>query len=98
MDDEESECSMVDHLLQMCRDGLMTSLVVMGPVLLICLVVGLVVGALQTVTQIQDQTLSLVPRIVAILVTVFLCLPWVMQRMVEFSATMFSTVPTALGR
>lgn len=88
---------LVEQVLQLCRDALMTTLMVLSPVLIVSLIVGLVVGALQTLTQIQDQTLSLVPRLVAIIITVFLCLPWLMQRMVEFSSTMFMTVPTVIG-
>jgi flagellar biosynthetic protein FliQ len=71
------------------RDALVTSLVLCGPVLAIGLLVGLVISIIQTVTQIQDQTLSLVPKIVAMIGTAVFFSAWLIQRLVEYSQRLF---------
>ena len=71
------------------RAALMMALEISTPILAAGLLVGLVVSIMQAVTQIQEQTLSFVPKIaVMILVTVFL-IGWITTRMVEFSQQMF---------
>lgn len=72
------------------RAALMMALEISTPILAAGLLVGLLVSIMQAVTQIQEQTLSFVPKIaVMILVTVFL-LGWITVRMVEFSQQMFT--------
>ena len=60
-----------------------------GPVLAIGLIVGLVLSLLQAVTQIQDQTLSIVPKIVAMAAAAVFFIPWLSTRLVEYSARLF---------
>ena len=58
--------------------------------LLIGLAVGIVVSLLQAVTQIQEQTLTFVPKITAMIAAAILLLPWIGQRLMEYSAAIFS--------
>jgi len=59
------------------------------PVLLVAMLVGLVIGILQTATSIQEQTLIFIPKIVAVLVALFAFGPWMFQRVGDFSALLF---------
>jgi len=78
------------------REALMTAVIIGAPILLVGIVVALVVGLLQALTQIQDQTLSFVPKIVAMVAAVGLCLPWLVQRMVEYSETLITNIPLTI--
>jgi flagellar biosynthetic protein FliQ len=85
----------IDSVTELLRGALVTALVISAPVLLVAVVVGLAMSVLQTVTQIQDQTISLVPKIIAVLVTVLFVLPWALGRMVEYSTQLYETIPTS---
>ena len=67
------------------RDALMTVLLVAGPMIGLGLVVGLVVSIFQATTQIQEQTLSFVPKIVAVLVAGVIFGPWMLRTLLDFS-------------
>jgi flagellar biosynthetic protein FliQ len=75
--------------LDLGREALLTALIISGPVLIAGIVVGLGIGIIQTVTQIQDQTLSIVPKIVAMVVAAVFFVPWLAQRAIEYSQMMF---------
>ena len=65
------------------------ALLVSAPMLLIGLIVGILVSLLQAVTQIQEQTLTFVPKIAAMVVAAILLMPWIGNRLLEYSAAMF---------
>jgi flagellar biosynthetic protein FliQ len=71
------------------RQALMVTLIVSAPILLVGMVVGLVISILQAVTQVQEQTLSFVPKIIAMALAVMLLLPWIARQLTEFSRAMF---------
>lgn len=71
------------------RQAVMLMLVVGAPVLLTGLVVALVVSLLQAATQVQEQMLSLLPKIVAMLLALVFAGPWMLQRLVEYGIEMF---------
>lgn len=75
------------------REAIITSLLIGAPVLLVGVVVGLVIGLFQAVTQVQDQTISFVPKIIAMVGALALCLPWLVQRMVEYSQELIENIP-----
>jgi len=79
--------------IDLARRAVTTVLLVGAPVLATALIVGLIVSVLQAVTQVQEQTLSFVPKIVAVLVAVALTGPWMLDRLVEFGREMFGTLP-----
>ena len=82
-----------DQAVDMGREALLLGLVVSTPVLLIGMLVGVIISVLQAVTQVQEQTLSFVPKIVAMLVIAGVLLPWMVMKMVEYSAHMFGALP-----
>ena len=79
------------------QQGLMMLLTVSAPVLLTVLVVGLVVSVFQAATQINEATLSFVPKIVAAVVVLAVAGPWMMTTLVEYLQRVLQAIPQAVG-
>ncbi len=80
------------------RQAIMVTGVLVAPALAVALIVGCVTSLLQAVTQIQDQTISFVPKLFAVAVTVLVCLPWMLEYFVEYARQVISHIPeTILG-
>lgn len=71
------------------REALKTCMIVGGPILVASLLIGLLIGVIQAITQVQDQTVSFVPKILLLLVLIGLCLPWLTDRMTAFAKQSF---------
>lgn len=71
------------------RDTLIIALMISSPILLAGVVVGLIVSLVQSVTSIQDQTLTFVPKIGVMVVVSVVLLPWIFLKLIEFAAAMF---------
>ncbi len=84
----------VDQAIELIRGAILLTLMIGAPVMLIAVVVGLVISILQAVTQIQDQTISFVPKIAAMLLTILYILPWVMNQMIEYSTNLILDIPS----
>lgn len=79
-----------DAVLDIARDAIFTIVIVSAPLLLISLIVGLIISIFQTVTSIQEQTLTFVPKILAVFVSMMLFGSWMMNTMIEFMQTLWS--------
>jgi len=79
-------------VIDLGRQALWTMLLVAAPMLGFGLVVGLLVSILQAVTQINEMTLTFVPKIVAVSVALILFLPWIIRVMVTYTARVFAMV------
>ncbi len=79
--------------IDLARRALMLILVIGSPVLIIGLAVAMAVSVLQALTQVQEQTLSFVPKILAMLGSLIIFGPWMFQKLVEFSREMFTALP-----
>ena len=79
-----------DAAIDLTRQAISLVIVLSLPVLGAGLAVALIVSLLQAVTQVQEQTLSFVPKIVAMLLALVVFGPWMMTRVVEFSRQMFA--------
>lgn len=86
------------QIIDLGRDAMVTSLLIGAPVLLVGVAAGLIIGLVQALTQIQDQTVSFVPKIVAMVAALGVCLPWLIQRMTEYSAELISNIPHVIMR
>ncbi len=84
----------VDQAVELIRGAILLTLMIGAPVMLIAVAVGLVISILQAVTQIQDQTISFVPKITAMLLTILYILPWVMNQMIEYSTNLILDIPS----
>jgi flagellar biosynthetic protein FliQ len=79
------------HAVDLVRHSLIIALTVSAPMLLIGLVVGIVISLLQAVTQIQEQTLSFIPKIVAMVAAAIVLAPWTAQRLMDYTREMFTS-------
>ena len=75
--------------VDLCRATLMAAVVIAAPLLLVGMAAGLLVGLMQALTQVQDQTVAFVPKILAMAGVLVVCLPWLVMRMVEFTRVVF---------
>jgi flagellar biosynthesis protein FliQ len=75
--------------LDLVRNCLLITLKIAAPILAAGVIVGLAVSIIQSITSIQDQTVTFVPKIVVMVVVAAVLLPWVTQRLVEFAAELF---------
>ena len=80
----------IDQATDLVRETLTLALVTAAPLLGIGLVVGLVISLFQAVTQIQEQTLVFVPKIVAMIAVAMFVMPWLTHRLMEFAGAMFA--------
>jgi len=67
---------------------------VSAPLLIAGLVVGLIVAIFQAVTQIHEMTLTFIPKILAIFITLIILLPWMLGKFISFSTQIFNSIPT----
>ena len=81
----------VDLATELIRRTLLLVLLLSAPILAAGLIVGIVVSLLQAVTQIQEQTLSFIPKIVAMVVVAIITLPWMSQHLLDFAREVFTT-------
>ena len=79
-----------DQAIDFVRQALLLCLLIAGPVLLIGLIVALVVGLLQAATNITEQSLTFVPKVLAMALAGALLLPWMVSRLMDFAAQMFT--------
>ncbi|HLP83897.1 MAG TPA: flagellar biosynthesis protein FliQ [Phycisphaerales bacterium] len=75
--------------IELVRQALIITLKIAAPILLAGIIVGLVISLLQSVTSIQDQTLSFVPKIVVMVLAAVLLIPWIAVRLSEYAAELF---------
>ena len=75
--------------VDLVRESLVLMLFLSAPILLAALVVGLLIGVLQAATQIQEQTLTFVPKMLAMGAIAVLVTPWLLQKILDFSQRMF---------
>ena len=82
-----------DLVVALAREGLRLALLIVTPVLLTGVIVGVLVGLVQTVTQIQDQTSAFVVKVTSMIVVFAVCLPWIVGKIVEYSRILFENIP-----
>ncbi len=79
----------VDQAIDVVRETLTLMLMLSMPILAAALVIGLIVSLLQAVTQVQEQTLSFVPKIVGMGLAAIIVLPWIITQIMDFATRMF---------
>lgn len=84
-------------IVDLARKAITLALMLSAPMLAVSLVIGLVVGVLQSVTSIQEQTLTYVPKLVGISVVFLIALPWMIQVAVKYTVDLFRGLPGMLG-
>lgn len=84
----------VDVVVSVFRQAVTMILLISAPMLLIGLVVGLIISVFQATTQIQEATLSFVPKIVAVLLSLIIFGPWMISSLVNFTANLYMSINT----
>ncbi|NQT29910.1 MAG: flagellar biosynthesis protein FliQ [Candidatus Saganbacteria bacterium] len=82
-----------DFAVQVLHQGVITILMVSLPIVGVGLMVGFTISLFQAVTQIQEQTLTFVPKVISVLLMVAFTSPWIISIMVDFTTTLWSTIP-----
>ncbi len=80
-------------VVQLARQAVELTLLISAPMLLAGLLIGLIISIFQAVTQIQEMTLTFVPKIVAVLLALLLSFPWMMKKLVEFTQNLILNLP-----
>lgn len=81
-----------DAVLEVFHDALMLALLLCGPMLIISIIVGLVISIIQAATQVHEQTITFVPKLVAIALILLVTGPWMMNQMNEFTVKLFDLI------
>ena len=84
-------------VVDLARNAIMLAMLIAGPMLVVALLIGLTVSILQAVTQIQEQTLAFVPKLVGISVVFLLALPWILQLLVKYTTELFRSLPSLIS-
>jgi len=84
----------VEFVIDVCRKAVQTSLMIAGPMLLAGMIVGLIVSIFQATTQINEQTLTFIPKIVAVFLTLLIMAPWMIHTVTSFARGIFSSIAT----
>ena len=82
----------VGNMMELMADAFMTALTMAGPLLLISVLVGLVIAILQAATQVHEQTLTFVPKLIAIGLVLLLMGPWMITQIQDFTFRLFEFI------
>jgi flagellar biosynthetic protein FliQ len=82
-----------DIVLSLWRDAIWTTVALAAPLLIASLVVGLIVSIFQAVTQINEATLTFIPKMIAIAVVLVVLAPWMTQMMTSYTTELFTSLP-----
>lgn len=80
-------------VLEMCRSILVTAITVSAPILLVGMVIGILVSLFQAVTTVHEQTMALIPRMLAVGATTLFLLPWIIRVLVGYTVPLFQSLP-----
>ncbi|MBF0188908.1 MAG: flagellar biosynthesis protein FliQ [Magnetococcales bacterium] len=86
-----------ETVIQLVITALKVAMLVSAPMLLTALVVGILVSLFQAVTQIQEMTLTFIPKILATFTALVLFLPWMIQTILDYFRDLFDSIPNLIG-
>lgn len=86
-----------ETVLTIAREALTVTTLLAAPLLLVALVTGVLVGILQAATQINEMTLSFIPKMLALMLTLLITGPWMLQLITSYTRTLFTSIPGLLG-
>ncbi len=86
-----------DTVMSLGQDAMQVVLMLSAPLLAVTLIIGLVVSIFQATTQINDASLSFVPKLVAVIVTLIVAGPWMLTVLTDYMTRLFSDLPALVG-
>ena len=87
-----------DTVINLATQAMMLALKIAGPVLLLGLIIGLLVSIFQAVTSIQEQSLSFIPKILAIAAVLVIAGPWMLNQVISYTNDLYSGIPHIVGQ
>lgn len=86
-----------ESVMMMGTEAMKVALALSAPLLLVALVTGLIISILQAATQINEMTLSFIPKIVAVFIAIIVAGPWMLNLLLDYVRTLFSNIPYIIG-
>ena len=86
-----------ESVMTMGRQAMEITLMVAAPMLLVALIIGLIVSIFQAATQINEATLSFIPKLVGIFVALVVAGPWILSVMLDYMRQVFTSIPNLVG-
>lgn len=83
--------------MDLAHKTLMVTTLISAPLLLIALLTGLVIGMLQAATQINESTLSFIPKLLMLVLTLFVAGPWILRVLIDFTHELYASIPAMVG-
>jgi flagellar biosynthetic protein FliQ len=83
----------IDQSLQLVTQSLWTAFLIAAPILFSTLVIGVLIGVFQVVTQLQEMTLTFVPKLIMVFVVFLVLGPWMLNRLTTFASTLYRSIP-----
>jgi flagellar biosynthetic protein FliQ len=86
-----------ENVMDLAHKTLMVTSLISAPLLLIALITGLVIGMLQAATQINESTLSFIPKLLMLVLTLFVAGPWILRVLIDFTHDLYASIPAMIG-
>ena len=86
-----------ETIMTLGQQALLTAVLVAAPLLLAALAIGLVVSVFQAMTQINEMTLSFIPKLLGVFVAIVVCGPWMLQLMIDYTQRILTNIPLLVG-
>jgi flagellar biosynthetic protein FliQ len=86
-----------DTVISLATQAMTLAIEIAGPMLLVGLVIGLVVSVFQAITQISEQTLSFIPKIVGMAGLIVILGPWMLDRLIAYTENLYTAIPRLIG-
>ncbi|HUO81209.1 MAG TPA: flagellar biosynthesis protein FliQ [Steroidobacteraceae bacterium] len=86
-----------ESVISIGERALIVTSMISAPLLLAALVTGVVIGMLQAATQINEMTLSFIPKLLALVATIFVTGHWMLQTLIDYTRALFESIPSVIG-
>jgi flagellar biosynthesis protein FliQ len=86
-----------ENVMDLAHSTLLVTSMIAAPLLLTALVTGLVIGMLQAATQINESTLSFIPKLLVLVLALFVSGPWILRVLIDFTRNLYSSIPSVVG-
>jgi flagellar biosynthetic protein FliQ len=86
-----------ENVMDLAHKTLLVTSLIAAPLLLIALITGLIIGMLQAATQINESTLSFIPKLLMLVLTLFVAGPWMLRVLIDFTRDLYAGMPAMIG-
>jgi flagellar biosynthetic protein FliQ len=86
-----------ETVMDLARSTLTVTAMIAAPLLLTALVTGLLIGMLQAATQINESTLSFIPKLLVLVLALFITGPWILRVLIDFTHNLYAGIPAMIG-